>query len=35
MDKKYKLIKETTNVDGITLYRIEALINFGDVKKRK
>ena len=33
MKKKYKLTEETTNVDGITLYRIEALINFGDVKK--
>ena len=33
MKKKYKLTEETTNVDGITLYRIEALIDFGDVKE--
>ena len=33
MEKKYKLTEETTNVDGITLYRIEALIDFGDVKE--
>ena len=33
MEKKYKLTEETINVDGITLYRIEALIDFGDVKK--
>ena len=33
MEKKYKLTEETINVDGRTLYRIEALRDFGDVKK--
>ena len=33
MEKKYKLTNETINVDGRTLYRIEALRDFGDVKK--
>ena len=33
MEKKYKLTEETINVDGRTLYRIEALKDFGDVKK--
>lgn len=33
MDKKYKLTDETINVNGITLYRIEALRDFSDVKK--
>ena len=31
--KKYKLTEETINVDGRTLYRIEALKDFNDVKK--
>ena len=30
---KYKLTKETISVDGKTLYRIEALKDFSDVKK--
>ena len=33
MEKKYKLTEETINVSGRTLYRIEALKDFGDVKK--
>lgn len=33
MEKKYKLTEETINVNGITLYRIEALRDFVDVKK--
>ena len=33
MKRKYKLTDETINVNGITLYRIEALIDFNDVKK--
>ena len=33
MEKKYKLTEETINVDGRTLYRIEALTYFGDVKQ--
>ena len=33
MEKKYKLIEETINVNGKTLYRIEALKDFGNVKK--
>ena len=33
MEKKYKLTEETINVDGRTLYRIEALKDFNDVKK--
>lgn len=33
MEKKYKLTKETTKVDEITLYRIEALKSFGDIKE--
>lgn len=31
--KKYKLTKETINYCGTTLYRIEALKNFSNVKK--
>ena len=31
--KKYKLTDETINVYGITLFRIEAVISFGDIKK--
>lgn len=31
--KKYKLTEETIIVNGKSLYRIEALIDFGDVKK--
>ena len=33
MEKKYKLTDETIEVDGKTLYRIEALKNFSDIKK--
>ena len=33
MEKKYKLTEETTNMGGRTLYRIEALRDFSDVKK--
>ena len=33
MEKKYKLTEETINVNGRTLYRIEALRDFNDVKK--
>ena len=33
MEKKYKLTKETINVFNKTLYRIEALRDFNDVKK--
>ena len=33
MEKKYKLTEETTNMGGRTLYRIEALKDFGNVKK--
>ena len=33
MDKKYKLTEETIRVYGSTLYRIEALKDFSDVKK--
>ena len=33
MEKKYKLTEEIINVDGRTLYRIEALKDFNDVKK--
>ena len=33
MEKKYKLTEKSINVDGRTLYRIEALRDFGDVKK--
>ena len=33
MEKKYKLTDETISVDGRTLYRIEVLRDFGDVKK--
>ena len=32
-NKKYKLTDETTNLLGRTLYRIEALKDFGDVKE--
>ena len=31
--EKYRLTEETINVNGITLYRIEALKDFGDVKE--
>ena len=31
-NKKYRLTDETIEVDGVTLYRIEALKTFGDVK---
>ena len=30
---KYKLTKETKEVDGVKLYRIEATASFGDVEK--
>ena len=33
MEEKYKLTDEAINVNGRTLYRIEALKDFGDVKK--
>lgn len=33
MSKKYKLTDETTNLNGVTLYRIEALKYFGEIKK--
>ena len=33
MQKKFKLTSETKEVYGVKLYRIEALIDFGDVKK--
>ena len=33
MEKKYRLTDETINVMDRTLYRIEALKDFGDVKK--
>lgn len=33
MEKKYKLTEETINIYDRTLYRIEALKDFGDVKK--
>ena len=33
MDKKYKLTDETVIVDGRTLHRIEALKDFGNIKK--
>lgn len=33
MDEKYKLTEETIRVYGSTLYRIEALKDFNDVKK--
>ena len=33
MDKKYKLTEESIDFRGTTLYRIEALKDFGDVKK--
>ena len=32
-NKKYKLTDETINLRGITLYRIEALTDFCDVKR--
>lgn len=31
--KKYKLTDETINLNGVTLYRIEALKDFGKIKK--
>jgi len=31
--RKYKLTKEKKEISGTTLYRIEALRDFGDVKK--
>ena len=33
MSKKYKLTNETINLNGVTLYRIEALKYFGEIKK--
>ena len=33
MSKKYKLTDETINLNGVTLYRIEALKDFGEIKK--
>ena len=33
MSKKYKLTDETININGATLYRIEALKDFGEIKK--
>ena len=33
MEKKYKLTEETINAEGRTLHRIEALKDFGNVKK--
>ena len=33
MEKKYRLTEETINVEGKTLYHIEALRDFDDVKK--
>ena len=33
MEKKYKLTEETIAINGKTLYRIEALKDFNDVKK--
>ena len=33
MSKKYKLTDETINLNGVTLYRIEALKYFGEIKK--
>ena len=36
MEKKYRLLEnETIIVNGKTLYRIEALRDFSDVKKRR
>ena len=32
MEKKYKLTDETINLNGATLYRIEALKDFGEIK---
>ena len=32
-EKKYRLSSERLEVFGLTLYRIEALKDFGDVKK--
>jgi len=33
MEKKYKLTKETKTINSVTLHRIEALRDFGNVKK--
>ena len=33
MEKKYKLTEETIEVNGITLYRIEAVRDFANIKK--
>ena len=33
MSKKYKLTDETIKLNGVTLYRIEALKDFGEIKK--
>ena len=33
MEKKYKLTEETIKVNGITLYRIEAVRDFANIKK--
>lgn len=32
-NKKYKLTDETIDIEGKTLYRIEALKDFGEIKK--
>lgn len=33
MNNKYKLTEETIKIDGHILHRIEALKDFGDIKK--
>ena len=33
MDKKYRLTNETIIHEGVTLHRIEALRDFGNIKK--
>ena len=33
MEKKFKLTDETIKLNGVTLYRIEALKDFGEIKK--
>jgi hypothetical protein len=33
MKKKYELTKESIDLDGLTLYRIRALKDFGNVKR--
>lgn len=32
MEKKFRLTNETINFNGVTLYRIEALRDFSDIK---